>query len=221
MPEGRSVLLNSRGELRNEHHTYLPTCLSLSRRVDMSFPPLPLDVVDDDFDGHDNDDHDDGKLSELSAGVTAGGGSGGDVGSGQIDRTLSPPRPAGGDWAQQGCGREVGESGAAGGSAGEREGGDAGSGHSPVLDPAVAASDAVIVPRVAAAAAAAAAAADGDDIGGGVCGATPSIAPRRGWEGLGLRREKSFYPNRAAAKDEFTDFNFWRGSPHVLIGDEY
>lgn len=36
---------------------------------------------------------------------------------------------------------------------------------------------------------------------------------------LSVRREKSFYPNRAAVEDQFTDFNFWR-EPPLLIGDE-
>ncbi|CAM9643509.1 unnamed protein product, partial [Ascophyllum nodosum] len=42
---------------------------------------------------------------------------------------------------------------------------------------------------------------------------------RSGWKEVITRREKSFYPNRAAVEDQFTDLNFWRDPP-PLIGDD-
>ncbi|CAM9387117.1 unnamed protein product [Discosporangium mesarthrocarpum] len=41
VPEGRIFTINHRGELHNINHTYRQTYLSLSKQVDVTFPPLP------------------------------------------------------------------------------------------------------------------------------------------------------------------------------------
>lgn len=254
VPEGRIFLINSMGELHNINHTYRQTYLSLSRHVDLTFPPLPHDGADDAFDGHDVDDYDDdgdgddddadadeliGRESHHHRGLIRGSGShksdsGSKSGSFSGLTPLEPMSmsssslvaPGGGGGGSGSGGADsvnggggvatlAGVAGAASAAGDIREtagkvpalGDDSGSGSGSggggsTTHPAMVKTD-----PIAAAAAAAKTAAK----------ATASI-PRR-WAEVAPRREKSFYPNRAAVEDRFTDLNFWR-EPPPLIGDD-
>lgn len=274
VPEGRIFLINSMGELHNINHTYRQTYLSLSRHVDLTFPPLPHDGADDSCDDHDTgDDHEDeddvadsdcdgsfdhdrglidnssGNNSSSSAGgnvsvptkllslsssssVAAGGvdGSGSGVAETADDGKagggdgggayVHPALATGGAVAVGDAPRDIGNKGTLGDENGSVGSGDRGRGEAessrgivggfrPALAKSTtrgsassAAGTAVMVVAAAAKAKAKAKAA----------------TLVRKWEEVAPRREKSFYPNRAAVEDRFTDLNFWR-EPPPLIGD--
>lgn len=61
-------------------------------------------------------------------------------------------------------------------------------------------------------------AASGSMTSSGNWGSGSITVPRR-WAEVAPKREKSFYPNRAAVEDQFTDLNYWRDPPR-LIGDD-
>lgn len=239
VPEGRIFLINSMGELHNINHTYRQTYLSLSRHVDLTFPPLPHDGADDSFDGHevedyaDNDDDDGDGDAEIDDAVDCGGGGGGEDVGGSLTRlpksVSSSSSVAGG-----------GGAGGAGDGADGPNGGSGGGGVSPATGACVADTDIReingVVPTVGgergdgsksrSQASRRPSLADSSSSGGGGGGkeatsakakGAPSI-PRR-WAEVAPRREKSFYPNRAAVEDRFTDLNFWRDPP-PLIGDD-
>ena len=221
VPEGRIFLINSMGELHNINHTYRQTYLSLSRQVDLTFPPLPHDGADDAFDGHDTDadDHDHDHHHHLGAyeadypsfGHTdngdlvdaggnsdngkSGGGGGGASFSGLPESTSSSSSSvtaaaAGGAGGASADSSAQDTSGSGKVSALADESGDAGGSTG-----------------------------GGGGIGGGGSAAKTTVPIPRRWEEVAPRREKSFYPNRAAVEDRFTDLNFWRDPP-PLIGDD-
>ncbi|CAN0109720.1 unnamed protein product [Pylaiella littoralis] len=278
VPEGRIFLINSMGELHNINHTYRQTYLSLSRHVDLTFPPLPHDGADDGFDGddgddyyyHDDDDDDDdddaddadaagddesigreghhrglmdgsgynssysgaksrgvpGLMSLESAplllsssfatsgggsgsGSVSGGGGGGGSGSGGANSADGN----GGATQLTGVADASSTSGGITENAkkvralGDESGSGSGSGSGVTTHPAAVKTAPTAVAAVAAVAAIAKTASK----------TTASV--RRRWEEVAPRREKSFYPNRAAVEDRFTDLNFWRDPP-PLIGDD-
>ncbi|CAM9878643.1 unnamed protein product, partial [Ectocarpus sp. 4 AP-2014] len=252
VPEGRIFLINSMGELHNINHTYRQTYLSLSRHVDLTFPPLPHDGADDSFDGHeledyyaDNDDGDayadndgdvDAEIDDAVGSGSGGGGGGQDVGG----SSTGLPKLVSSSSSCSVAGGGGGSGGAGDGADGPDDGGGGG-GVSPDTGASVADADGReingFVPAVGGErgdgnrskgqASRRPSLADSGSSGGGGIGAkeaasakakgAPTI-PRR-WEEVAPRREKSFYPNRAAVEDRFTDLNFWRDPP-PLIGDD-
>ncbi|CBJ48752.1 Lipn N [Ectocarpus siliculosus] len=260
VPEGRIFLINSMGELHNINHTYRQTYLSLSRHVDLTFPPLPDDGADDSFDGHevedyyaDNDDgddyvDDDGDVdAEIDDAVGSGSGSGSGGGGGQDvgGSSTGVPKSVSSSSSSSVAGGGGGPGGAGDGADGPDGGGGCGGGGgvSPATGASVADTDGRdingFVPALGGErgdgskskgqASRRPSLADSGSSGGGVGGiggkeaasskakGAPTI-PRR-WEEVAPRREKSFYPNRAAVEDRFTDLNFWRDPP-PLIGDD-
>ena len=229
VPEGRIFLINSMGELHNINHTYRQTYLSLSRQVDLTFPPLPHDGADDAFDGHDpdaedDDDHDahetgDAAFDHGSRGLVEASNS--DIGGGSASGSFSglpESKSSSSSFAAAAGGGGGGGGGAPADGSGqdtsgskvlaladEGGGGDGGAGaggDGSTARPIIAKASSVVV-------------------GGGPAASKAKATvpiPRR-WEEVAPRREKSFYPNRAAVEDRFTDLNFWRDPP-PLIGDD-
>ncbi|CAM9647090.1 unnamed protein product [Scytosiphon promiscuus] len=284
VPEGRIFLINSMGELHNINHTYRQTYLSLSRHVDLTFPPLPHDGADDSCDDHhaaedyedeedveDSDydgtnDHDrdvidsnigsnsnsdsgsaggprllQAKSSSLSAksfvaaagidgsvgmvadtaddsndGGGAGGGGGGGAGAHFVSRATGGALAVGDEPESDGNMRTLGEeNGRVGSGDAGRAGPESveriGDGSRPASTKVTSRSGASGAAGASVVAVAAAAKLK-------TKAKTAALTPRK-WEEVAPRREKSFYPNRAAVEDRFTDLNFWR-EPPPLIGDD-
>ncbi|CAM9194006.1 unnamed protein product, partial [Hapterophycus canaliculatus] len=258
VPEGRIFLINSMGELHNINHTYRQTYLSLSRHVDLTFPPLPHDGADDSCDDRDAvEDHEDeddvadsdydgtvhndrGRIDSRSSSSnntkTINSSAGGNRPMPVKSLSLSSMTFVATGGGVDGSGSSVADA-ADGGNASVGGGGDISDGGG----------GAYVYASLAASGAVAIGDASRDDgnmrkLGhenGGVglgdeghrgAGGSKSIAklktktkttaliPRK-WEEVAPRREKSFYPNRAAVEDRFTDLNFWR-EPPPLVGDE-
>lgn len=198
VPEGRIFLINAMGELQNINHTYRQTFLSLSQQVDLTFPPLPDDGADDSFDGYD-DENDGDQDQDLGQNHSQG------------DRGNSPDRSDAGS-------RGLGSVAAADTSNVVNNASSKVDGEQNVTNTAA-----------TLAGGAGGVGVEGHDggVSGGrdprpvslknaVTGSAISL-PRR-WEEVAPGREKSFYPNRAAVEDQFSDLNFWR-QPTPLVGD--
>ncbi len=249
VPEGRIFLINSMGELHNINHTYRQTYLSLSRQVDLTFPPLPHDGADDAFDGHDPDEDGEGDGGGVAGAMVGfdghlggggGGGGGGKNGSGVVAGLT--PESSSSSAVAAAMVPPSSVSAAAGGGGGDAGGANDGADEARITGAAAASMNGINVPGSAGISQPLG--------GGGVGGSTSSTSssirapvaapaadpsstaavavasktattvsvPRR-WEEVAPRREKSFYPNRAAVEDRFTDLNFWRDPP-ALIGDD-
>lgn len=241
VPEGRIFLINSMGELHNINHTYRQTYLSLSRQVDLTFPPLPHDGADDAFDGHDTEDDDEPNAHEVdgptldhdgnhshrglmdasnSDNGNSGGGSGGSgIFSGLPESTSTSSSSSSSSSVTAAAGGSGGGGGASavGGSqeaygkvsALVDDNGDGSTGGR-------SSGSTTVRPLVAKTSSVSSVGAGG--AGGGAIAKSTVPIPRR-WAEVAPRREVSFYPNRAAVEDRFTDLNFWRDPP-PLIGDD-
>lgn len=206
VPEGRIFVSNGGGDLYKINHTYRQTYLSLSKHVDLTFPPLPDDgandhngsgTVDDGIGGGHNiyesrsaqlkdDDHDGTVAALMSVDSGTAGGSNGSYD--EIRQEVGSVSSTG----ASATGNGTGSMGTGAGTGQAEANGDRDGDH-------------------------AALAKVGMGVGTGSGTAPPS---RRRCEEAAVRGEKSFYPNRAAVEDQFTDLYFWRDPPPLISDDD-